>query len=152
MDIGVIRITRLVAAALLSAPLLAACSKTKESEAAQTQPSMRSAVVSANRHTAITAAVALVAPAVVTVQTEIVQRVAPDALGWFFGDEPSQQRSAGLGTGFIIRPDGVIVTNAHVVAGATQFSIMMRDGKTFPAKILGSDEINDLAVLKIYAT
>ena len=151
MDIGVNRIPRLLAAALLSAPLLSACSKTKESEAAQIA-STRTAAVSANRHTAITTAVALVAPAVVTVQTEIVQRVTPDALGWFFGDEPSQQRSAGLGTGFIIRPDGVIVTNAHVVAGATQVSIMMRDGKTFPAKILGSDEINDLAVLKIDAT
>jgi serine protease Do len=138
--------------ALFTAPLLAGCTRTNESEAAQAQATTRSTTVSANRHTAITDAVAKVAPSVVTVQTEIVQRVAPDPFGWFFGDEPAQQRSAGLGTGFLIRPDGVIVTNAHVVAGATQVSIMMRDGKTFPAKILGSDEINDLAVLKIDAS
>lgn len=152
MDIGMNCITRLAATALLSAPLLSACTQTKESEAAQAQATTRSATVSANRHTAITDAVAKVAPTVVTVQTEIVQRVAPDPFGFFFGDEPTQQRSAGLGTGFIIRPDGVIVTNAHVVAGATQVSIMMRDGKTFPAKVLGSDEINDVAVLKIDAS
>lgn len=153
MDTGLNRISHSVAAALIIVPLLAGCTQTKESEAAQAQATeTRSAAVSANRRTAITDAVAKVAPAVVTVQTEIVQRVAPDPFGWFFGDEPSQQRSAGLGTGFFMRPDGVIVTNAHVVAGATQVSIMMRDGKTFPAKILGSDEINDLAVLKIDAT
>ena len=64
--------------------------------------------VSANRRTAITQAVATVAPAVVTVQTEILQRVAPDPFDWPFGGE-SQQRSAGLGTGFIIRADGVVV-------------------------------------------
>lgn len=152
MDIGMNHFSRVVVAAIATGPLLAGCTRTKESQAAQAETSTRSATVSANRHTAITAAVAQVAPAVVTVQTEIVQRVAPDPFGWFFGDAPSQQRSAGLGTGFFIRPDGVIVTNAHVVAGATQVSIMMRDGKTFPAKILGSDEINDLAVLKIDAS
>lgn len=152
MDIGMTRISRILTAALVFLPLLVGCTKTNESEAAQTQATTRSAVVSANRHTAITAAVANVAPSVVTVQTEIVQRTASDPFAWFFGGEPSEQRSAGLGTGFIIRPDGVIVTNAHVVAGATQVSIMMRDGKTFPAKILGSDEINDLAVLKIDAS
>ena len=153
MDPGMIRISRVATAALLCSAFCTACTSTKESEAAQAQQTAsRSAAVSANRHTAITNAVAEVAPAVVTVQTEIVQRVAPNPFDWFFGDEPAQQRSAGLGTGFVIRPDGVIVTNAHVVAGATQVSIMMRDGKTFPAKILGSDEINDLAVLKIDAS
>jgi serine protease Do len=154
MDVGMTRIARVGLATAAFSSLLAGCTRTKESEAAQAQAvaTTNNTAVSANRHTAITAAVAQVAPAVVTVQTEIVQRVAPDPFGWFFGDEPSQQRSAGLGTGFIIRPDGVIVTNAHVVAGATQVSIMMRDGKTFPAKILGADEINDLAVLKIDAT
>ena len=133
----------------------AACGRTPESQAApaQAQASTRQSSVSTTRRTAITEAVAKVAPAVVTVQTEILQRVAPDPFDWFFGNGgESQQRSAGLGTGFIVRPDGVIVTNAHVVQGATQVSVMMRDGKTFPAKILGSDETNDLAVVKINAS
>jgi serine protease Do len=139
--------------ALAISVLAAACSQPQESQAAQAAATTSSASVSASRRTAITAAVARVAPAVVTVQTEIVERVAPDPFDWFFGVDPSaQQRSVpGLGTGFIIRPNGIIVTNAHVVAGASRVSVMLRDGKTFPAKILGSDETNDLAVIKIEA-
>lgn len=142
----------LAALAMLSISI--ACGRTRESEAAPAQPltTTPAPAVSASRRTAITEAVARVAPAVVTVQTEILQRVAPDPFDWPFGGGDTQQRSAGLGTGFIIRPDGVIVTNAHVVAGATQVSVMMRDGKTFPAKVLGADETNDLAVIKIDAT
>ena len=51
----------------------------------------------------------------------------------FFG-RAQPRTQAGLGTGFIVRKDGVIVTNAHVVAGATKISVMMRDGTVFPAK------------------
>jgi Do/DeqQ family serine protease len=140
--------------ALTGLSFAASCGKTRESEAApaQAQVASRSTNVSASRRTAITEAVAHVAPAVVTVQTELLERVAPDPLDWPFGGGESQQRSAGLGTGFVMRPDGVIVTNAHVVAGATRVSVMMRDGKTFPAKILGADETNDLAVIKIDAS
>jgi serine protease Do len=154
MDTSMTRIARSLSFVLVSSAFIGGCTKTRESEAAQTQSMLatQNPNISANRRTAITEAVAHVAPSVVTVQTEIVQQVAPNPFDWFFGAEPSQQRSAGLGTGFIIRPDGVIVTNAHVVAGATQVSIMMRDGKTFPAKVLGSDETNDLAVLKIDAS
>jgi len=141
---------------LLALTALPACSKTRESQAAESSQiaasANRSASVSATRRTAITAAVERVAPAVVTVQTEVVERVAPDPFDWFFGGGPAAQRSVpGLGTGFIVRTDGVIVTNAHVVAGATRVSVMLRDGKTFPARVLGADETNDLAVLKIEA-
>jgi serine protease Do len=141
--------------ALTAIVVVAACGKTRESDAAPAQAlaTTKPANISASRRTAITEAVARVAPAVVTVQTEILQRVAPDPFEWLFGGGESPQRqSAGLGTGFIVRPDGVIVTNAHVVAGATQVSVMLRDGKTYPAKLLGADETNDLAVIKIDAT
>ena len=57
----------------------------------------------------------------------------------------------GLGTGFIVRNDGVIVTNAHVIAGADSISVMLRDGTVYPAKRLGTDETNDIAVIKIDA-
>jgi serine protease Do len=93
--------------------------------------------------------VARVAPSVVTVQTEVVQRVAPDPFDVYFGGRSGTQTSAGLGTGFIIRPDGVIVTNAHVVAGATSISVMLRDGTTYPARMIGTDETNDLAVIQV---
>jgi serine protease Do len=108
--------------------------------------------VDASRRTAITEATARVAPAVVTVQTETVERVPADIFSMFFGGGATQQRiSPGIGSGFIIRNNGVIVTNAHVVQNATNISVMMRDGTTYSAKKLGEDATNDLAVLKIEA-
>jgi serine protease Do len=104
------------------------------------------------RRTAITAAVERVAPAVVTVQTEVVQRVASDPFEQFFGGRGAERSAAGIGSGFIVRPTGVIVTNAHVVSGATTVSVALRDGTTYPARIIGVDDVNDLAVLKIGAT
>ena len=134
---------------------IVACSGSPSESAAQvtqTADAARPASVSASRRTAITDAVARVAPAVVTVQTEVVQRVAVDPFEAFFsGSRSSTRSSAGLGTGFIIRQDGLIVTNAHVVAGATSISVMLRDGTTYPAKQIGTDETNDLAVLKVDA-
>jgi serine protease Do len=112
----------------------------------------RTVAIAASRRTAITDAVAKVAPSVVTVQTEVVQRVQADPFDFFVGGRGGTQTSAGLGTGFIIRPDGVIVTNAHVVAGATSISVMLRDGTTYPARMIGTDEMNDLAVLQVKAS
>lgn len=107
--------------------------------------------ISTQRRTAITAAVARVAPSVVTVQTEVVEAVPADFYEQFFGGRSGRRTSAGLGSGFIVRPDGVIITNAHVVSGATRISVALRDGTTYQAKLLGSDETNDLAVIKIDA-
>jgi serine protease Do len=106
--------------------------------------------VSATRQNAITTAIAKISPSVVTVQTEQVNQAPQDPFDMFFG-RAQPRTSAGLGTGFVVRSDGVIVTNAHVVAGATKVSVMMRDGSVYPAKVLGSDEANDIAVLRIDA-
>lgn len=141
-------------ALLLTSAVVAACTGKPSDSAAQvarTADSARAVHIPDSRRTAITEAVARVAPAVVTVQTEVVQRVAADPFDAFFGRRSGTQTSAGLGSGFIIRPDGVIVTNAHVVAGATNISVMLRDGTTYPARTLGTDETNDLAVLKVDA-
>jgi serine protease Do len=107
--------------------------------------------ISASRRNAITDAVAKVAPAVVTVQTEVVERVPVDPFDWMMGRQSGERIGSGLGSGFITDANGTIITNAHVVSGATRVSVAMRDGKTFPAKVLGVDEQNDLAVLKIDA-
>ena len=115
------------------------------------KPSPAAPAVSASRRTAITEAVARVAPAVVSVQTEVVERVPVDPFEQFFGGRSGERVGAGIGSGFITRADGIVVTNAHVVAGATRVSVALPDGKTFPARILGRDETNDLAVLKIDA-
>lgn len=119
-----------------------------EAEASQ-RVDARPQAIAAQRRTAITEAVASVSPAVVTVQTEAVRQVT--TYDFFFGPQSREQTSSGIGSGFIIRSDGIILTNAHVVAGATKISVAMRDGQTFSAKRLGMDELNDLAVLSIDA-
>jgi S1-C subfamily serine protease len=62
---------------------------------------------------------------------------------------PYTVQGAAAGTGVIITADGEVLTNAHVVAGATSVSVKMSDGTTYPATIIGSDTTNDLALLKI---
>ena len=143
-----------VAGTLLVSAALAACTETPNGSAAQVTRTadQAKATVPASRRTAITEAVARVAPSVVTVQTEVVQRVAADPFDALFGGRSGTQTSSGLGTGFIMRGDGVIVTNAHVIAGATRISVMLRDGTTYPATAIGTDETNDLAVLKVTAS
>jgi serine protease Do len=93
-----------------------------------------------------------VSPTVVTVQTEVVQRVPVDPFETFFGGGSGSRVLPGLGSGFVVRSDGIIVTNAHVVNGADSISVAMPDGTTYRATLIGKDEINDLAVLKIDAT
>ncbi|HET6701118.1 MAG TPA: trypsin-like peptidase domain-containing protein, partial [Gemmatimonadaceae bacterium] len=116
----------------------------REARAAQTRTS-----IAESRRTAITDAVAQVAPAVVTVQTETVAQGPVDPFDAFFGGRSGTRVLPGLGSGFITRPDGIVITNAHVVVGATRISVALPDGTTFPARLLGADTLNDLAVLKI---
>ena len=138
---------------LLTVFALVACegASSSPSSAQGVKLSTSADAVSASRRTAITEAVARVAPAVVTVQTEVMERVPADVFEQFFGGRSGQRSTAGLGSGFIIRKDGAIVTNAHVVAGASRISVAMRDGTTYPATLVGMDETNDLAVVKITA-
>jgi serine protease Do len=63
-------------------------------------------------------------------------------------DAPSQ----GVGSGFIVTPDGMILTNAHVVDGATEVMVKLADKREFKAKVLGTDAKTDVAVIKIDAT
>ncbi len=99
------------------------------------------------------------APAVVTIRSERMVKNASQALPddpffrQFFGNRMPQQmppqREGGLGSGVIVRPDGYILTNHHVVDGADQVSVELTDGRTFKAKVVGSDAPSDLAVVKI---
>jgi serine protease Do len=137
----------------LAALFAIACqgASSSQSAAQSSLPSTSVNQINSSRRTAITDAVARVAPAVVTVQTEVMERVPADAFEQFFGGRSGQRATAGLGSGFIIRADGAIVTNAHVVAGASRIQVALRDGTTYPARLIGIDETNDLAVIKIDA-
>jgi serine protease Do len=84
---------------------------------------------------------------------------APDPMQEFFRrfgqpGMPMQPRNVpthGVGSGFIVSPDGLIMTNAHVVAGAKEVTVKLTDRREFQAKVLGSDRKTDVAVLKIDA-
>src|SRR6185295_218983 len=75
----------------------------------------------------------------------------------FFGDRPGggggsgqrNRRVSGQGSGFFVSADGYVVTNNHVVDKAAEVDIMTDDGKTYTAKVIGSDPRTDLALLKI---
>ncbi len=64
---------------------------------------------------------------------------------------PQEAPVRGEGSGFIIRPDGVILTNAHVVAGASKVTVELRDRREYPGKVIGMDKVSDVAVVKIDA-
>ena len=67
------------------------------------------------------------------------------------GGAPSTQVEHGIGSGIIISPDGYIVTNDHVVDAAVQIHVTLNDRRVFPAKLVGVDKLNDIAVIKIDA-
>ena len=66
-------------------------------------------------------------------------------------DAPDQGPSRGLGSGFVIDPNGVILTNAHVVDGADEVTVKFQNQREYTAKVLGVDKATDVAVLKIDA-
>ncbi|MGC0777656.1 MAG: trypsin-like peptidase domain-containing protein, partial [Candidatus Acidiferrum sp.] len=75
----------------------------------------------------------------------------------FFGDkgprsrEPQQEKEQGLGSGVIVATNGYILTNNHVVDGATDIKVSLRDKREFTATIVGRDPKTDIAVLKVDA-
>src|ERR1017187_6516825 len=81
----------------------------------------------------------------------------PPGLRQFFGpmmpQQPQQpQIEHGVGSGIIISPDGYIVTNNHVVDGATQIKVTLNDHRVLSAKVVGTDKLTDLAVIKVNAS
>jgi serine protease DegQ len=71
---------------------------------------------------------------------------------FFFGDQvPSDEPSSSLGSGVIVSPQGIILTNHHVIEGADEIEVAFTDGRKRNAKLIGSDPETDIAVLKIDA-
>ncbi len=109
--------------------------------------------VGAERHSAISVAAARIAPAVVSVNVVGRERAVPnDFFSQFMYPGGFVQRVEGLGSGFIVSADGLVITNQHVVAGADSIVVTLRDGRDFQAKLLGEDARTDIAVVKIEGT
>ena len=88
------------------------------------------------------------APGVVFIRAQVVeQSQSPFDFGF-----PQEQRGEATGSGFVIDRDGTILTNAHVVSGATRVTVQFADKHVVEARILGRDESTDLAVLKVSAS
>jgi S1-C subfamily serine protease len=85
-------------------------------------------------------------PAVVRIDT---QKQLVNPMGGLFGRGPAIQQQHGQGSGFITRSDGVLLTNSHVVEGASDVSVTLPDGRSFSGKVLGADPLTDVAVVKV---
>ena len=92
------------------------------------------------------------APAVVSVNVIRTEQVQPQ--GSFFDPfpMPRTQRRRGLGSGFIVSIEGVILTNDHVVRDAERIMVTLPDGRDFEAELVGTDQLTDVAVLRIRGT
>jgi serine protease Do len=117
--------------------------------------------IAASRQNIITETVQKISPAVVGINvTEIRQYRDPFSSFFndpffkqFFGDRGGyNQKVKGLGSGFIISPDGYILTNDHVAGNAAEITVTMTNGKHYDAKIVGSDPASDVCLLKIDET
>jgi serine protease Do len=97
-----------------------------------------------------------VGPSVVNINTEqVIERYDPfdEEMRRFFGipSQPYRERVTNLGSGVIVRANGYIVTNVHVIAGAQQIKVTLSNGKSYLAKPIAISEQTDLAVIKIEA-
>ena len=79
---------------------------------------------------------------------EFFKRLTPNAPDF---SEDDNATSANFGSGFIISPDGYILTNTHVIKGMTNIKVTLNDKRQYPAKLIGQDEKSDVALLKIEA-
>ena len=112
--------------------------------------------VSGSRQNAITRAVKDVSPAVVGINVTQVREIHARSpffddpfFRQFFPDQIYRQKVENLGSGFLISPDGYLLTNQHVVQGATEIVVTTSAGDTFSARITGFDYDSDVALLKI---
>ncbi len=115
----------------------------------KTDKNLLSDEVYSSRRNAITNAAGIVEPAVVSVnviKTQMVKRRHSFFFG-FYDEVPYSIQ--GIGSGVIFSPDGFIITNAHVVEGATEIKVILTDTRQFDAKVIGIDTSHDIAVIKI---
>ncbi|MBQ5845994.1 MAG: trypsin-like peptidase domain-containing protein [Selenomonadaceae bacterium] len=135
-----------VAGVLVAATvLLGGCSNSQAGQQQESGNGIPAAVASSEvsdaRNTPVVRAAKAVGPAVVGITNKAVAR------DWF--NNPVQVE--GAGSGVIFRKDGYIVTNNHVISGAKEIIVSLSDGRSLSGKLVGADELTDLAVVKVDA-
>lgn len=111
--------------------------------------------IAISRQNAITRAIERVSPAIAGINVTAIQdyAITPffDDPFWnlLFPDQIHRQRVKSIGSGVVVSADGYVVTNAHVVEGAVEVVVTLIGGKEYKAKIIGVDEVSDLALLQI---
>ena len=95
--------------------------------------------------------VKMVAPSVVGITVTETSGAGGATLAPLRGGKSTQPLTEAAGSGFIITSDGMIVTNDHVIAGASQITVTLDDGRKFTASLVGADDLTDIAVIKIDA-
>ncbi len=134
--------------------LLAACSDPAAKSNAQvpplSQPTRAAPGDAVSMKSSFAPVVKRAAPAVVNISSKRLVRARPDPFWEMFGMGAPRDRIQGsLGSGVIVRADGVIVTNNHVVQGGQEITVALADRREFTARVLLADPRTDLAVLKI---
>ncbi len=87
--------------------------------------------------------------AVVHVKNIAISRGPGNIFEFFYGYGEQARPQVGTGSGVIISPDGYIVTNNHVIAGANQLTVTLNDNKTYDARVVGTDANTDIALIKV---
>jgi S1-C subfamily serine protease len=122
-----------------------------QEESVRTAPESTDAALLDSYSRAVTAAVERVSPSVVNV--EVHQTLRPASGRSRSGDRQAEPRERrGGGSGFVFTPDGLILTNSHVVHDATRIEVTLADGRCAPAHTVGDDPATDLAVIRIDAS
>lgn len=151
----------------LTVLVLCGCNQNARSQQEMERPPQRveadiaevDGAIERSRRTAITQAVSVASPAIVSINVISVQRVrvrdpfADDPFfRQFFGQRSPRYRERavqGLGSGFVISPDGYIVTNDHVAGNAAEITVAFPNGETLAGTLVGTDPASDLALIKV---
>lgn len=143
---------------------IAACNFTGDGEKVYTEGTRTTDIDKANdeisksRRNIITETVAKTSPAVVGINVTEVRQFRDPFLSpffddpffrQFFGDRTYSQKVKSLGSGFLISANGYILTNDHVAGSASEIVVTLTDGKHYNAKVIGSDPVSDICLIKI---
>ena len=136
--------------------LLAACSgpagRTEAQSPPLAQPTRAAPSDPLNMKASFAPVVRRAAPAVVNISAKRIVRQQVDPVWQMFGmGAPPNRVEGSLGSGVIVRSDGIIITNNHVIEGGREITVALSDRREFPARVLLVDARGDLAVLKIDA-